>query len=480
MSWLDSVAGGADAVAGAIGRGLAAVYVGYGVCFLLLGTLFVVHGLVLVYLLGALRRPGLRVPLVALLAEVLYGLMNPLVYLAVIERSAWVPRHWALSLAGSIMLLIVWACRLTLGFDAFRGSRVARLYVRGLAIGVLVCVSAFLLKDGVGVGLAEAPAYGAAQRSTVEWSIGMVGWAAGVVFALAALYLIPGMLAVSHLRSTASEAVWDRGSRFFLDLPGLRWAVIALLVTTIAVAEYRPGAARVELIVARHRDEILDAGRRHAIDPALIASIVDVTHSDLTTPFAGYLERTVMAAWLTDPKDNFALARPLDVSVGIAQIRPLTAMAALVITAASPVPGEENLVWSAASKHFKEYRGVPALGNRWRLPRGAVQVANSPFQEPLPKREVVEALFDDRRNLEMCALILALYAAQWEAANPAWSIRERPEILATLYQLGFEKSWPKADPRPNAFGERVGEVYRGAFIQRLFGAADTQAATPTR
>jgi hypothetical protein len=92
---------------------------------------------------------------------------------------------------------------------------------------------------------------------------------------------------------------------------------------------------------------------------------------------------------------------------------------------------------------------------------------------------VVAVLFDDRQNIEMCALILALYAAQWEAANPAWSIRGRPEILATLYQLGFEKSWPKPDPRPNRFGEQIREVYDGAFIQRHFGSRTIHAGGST-
>jgi hypothetical protein len=92
---------------------------------------------------------------------------------------------------------------------------------------------------------------------------------------------------------------------------------------------------------------------------------------------------------------------------------------------------------------------------------------------------VVRQLFDDRLNVEMSALILALYAVHWEAANPAWSIRGRPEILATLYQLGFEKSWPKPDPRPNRFGEQVREVYHGAFIQRYFSSRTAHAGGPT-
>ena len=53
--------------------------------------------------------------------------------------------------------------------------------------------------------------------------------------------------------------------------------------------------------------------------------------------------------------------------------------------------------------------------------------------------------------------------------RPYWSIRQRPEILATLYQLGFEKSEPKPNPRPNRFGERVLEVYESPWMREHFG-----------
>jgi hypothetical protein len=236
--------------------------------------------------------------------------------------------------------------------------------------------------------------------------------------------------------------------------------------------------------VRHHQADIVAAARHHGVDPALLASIVYVTQRDLTNPLATRFERLVLGVWLVDAHDNFSFARRLDLSVGLAQIKPLTAMAALVIHAAPRVPPHDDLVWAAViglerPVSYKEYRGVPTLGRRWRLPAASVEALDSPFQGLLAKPRVVEALFDDRRNIEMCALILALYAAQWEAANPAWSIRGRPEILATLYQLGFEKSWPKPDPRASRFGERVREVYHGAFIQQHFRARTAHAGGPT-
>ena len=185
-----------------------------------------------------------------------------------------------------------------------------------------------------------------------------------------------------------------------------------------------------------------------------------------------------MAAWRVDAHGNFFVIRPLDLSVGVAQIKPRTAMSALVIRAAADGLYHDDLLWPRilrAAVNYKDYRELPRLGNRWQLPGATFASLESPFAGPVPKSEVVKQLFDDRQNIEMCALILALYAAQWEAANPTWSIRGRPEILATLYQLGFERSWPKRDPRPNRFGERVAEVHRSRFIQGSFGPGQARA-----
>lgn len=73
-------------------------------------------------------------------------------------------------------------------------------------------------------------------------------------------------------------------------------------------------------------------------------------------------------------------------------------------------------------------------------------------------------------NLATCALILALYQNQWEATNRDWSLRQRPDILATLYQIGFARSRPHGAPRSNAFGSRVRQVYEQPWLGELFGA----------
>ena len=456
----------------ATGRFLAVFYINYGLFFLLFGSVFLVHGLVLGYLLAGVWKPGLRLSPIVLLAEVLYGLVNPLIYLVIIERSGPPLRHWALSVAAGALLVAIWGSRFTLGVDRFRHSPAARVYVRWLSIVALAFPLGFLVKDVIPFVDAFRP--GAAANAPA-WSAREALWGGALLVSFGALYLIASVLAWNHLRSTESGHGWQGGRRFFMASPRIGWAAVAVVLATLALVAQRPSATEIEQLVRHHRAGILTAAQKHAVEPAVIASIIYVTQRDLTTPLADRLERLVMGAWLVDRTNNFFLAERLDVSIGVTQIKPLTAMAALVIQRAPVGPGGDDLVLATASRYYKEYRGGPRLGARWVLPLGAVEAIDSPFRGPLPKTQVVEALFDDRRNIEMCALILALYAAQWEAAEPAWAIRHRPEILATLFQIGFEKSWPKADPHPNRFGERVAEVYRSRFIQGLFGPGTGQA-----
>ena len=73
-------------------------------------------------------------------------------------------------------------------------------------------------------------------------------------------------------------------------------------------------------------------------------------------------------------------------------------------------------------------------------------------------RARLDQLLDERTAIQMAAAILDLHARAWETANPRWSIRHRPDILATLYTLGFDRNRPKPDPQSNAFGRSVAEA----------------------
>jgi len=121
-----------------------------------------------------------------------------------------------------------------------------------------------------------------------------------------------------------------------------------------------------------------------------------------------------------------------------------------------------------AEPEFYGYRNVELVGEGW-PPRVAAQLATkSPIPVPTERHVIARMLLNPESNLETCALILALYQKQWEATNPDWSIRRRPDILATLYQIGFARSKPHGAPRSNAFGDRVWQVYEQPWLGELF------------
>ena len=155
------------------------------------------------------------------------------------------------------------------------------------------------------------------------------------------------------------------------------------------------------------------------------------------------------------------LNRALDISVGLAQIKPRTAQTASVL-ATGRTPDELPRPASFG------YRDIEPLGGMWTGPAVVRVSRSSPIPVPAPRRAVAGALLDPAANLEMCALILALYQAQWEDANPAWSLRGKPEILATLFQIGFARSRPHGAPESNAFGARVREIYGQPWLAAIF------------
>ena len=133
-----------------------------------------------------------------------------------------------------------------------------------------------------------------------------------------------------------------------------------------------------------------------------------------------------MALWLKDRNGDF-VGTAFDISIGLTQIKPVTAQ-----TASQPV----------------------AFSGRTSLGAG--------------KADVVAALWNDGDNLRACALILALYQMQWDAGAPESQIGDRPDIVATLFQIGFERSHPKSNPQSNAFGRQVQAAYDSEWMRAAF------------
>ncbi len=468
------------------GAGLARAYVFYGIVILVLPGILFIHVLLLAAVTWAVawrargRQPWPFLPAFArrwgrLAVEVPFGLINPVIYLVVL--SATLPlrpsgAEWwlePLRALAWILLVLFWSFRL-FGAALSPGSRLARTGVRTLLMASLACLFLYAAKD---VWLLLESEVGGAKPFSMFTT----------VVRLSPLYLIPAVLLWDYLRSMSRSS----GQAFFL-LPDraarVAVAVVAgVLLATVGFAAYRRSDASVRRLVTSHRDSIRAAAARYEVDPRLIASIVYVTHRDQLSPFRDALERMVISAWARNMRkelgigppdhidrigsdENPMLNRALDISVGLAQIKPRTAQTASVLAKGLR---PDDLPRPA----FYSYRDVEPVGDGWTLAVAARISANSPIAVPAERHAVAAALLDAESNLATCALIIALYQQQWEASNSAWSLRGRPDMLATLYQIGFARSRPHGAPRSNAFGNRVRQVYEQPWLSQLFATPRT-------
>lgn len=450
--------------------------IGFHLWAVFFSKLFFVDFLVLWALTRSMVRrakgvdPWARVPAglrrsARLAVEIYFGLLNPVLYLVVITswpemyrlRTDTLLGGWiaALHAAAAGLLAAVWGWRL-FGPAIRPAPALARAARRWLMGTSLACLMVFAWKD----------------LSLLAHATGISNWPQFLLalLALSPMYAVPGVLLYDYWRESGSPP-GGAGSGFFLTSGRVSRAAIAaaaaLAILTFAYAARLRSHEEVQGLIRRHRQAIRAAAARYDTDPRLIAAIVYVTHRDQLTPFRDSIERIGGAAWTFGLPDR-SLNRALDLSLGLAQIKPRTLQTAAVLAAGGPK------AFRRAGLLLIEHDGegvFEPLGPGWRPPLDGRQFGLVP---PIPvyasREEIVASLYAPELNLEICAFLLALYQRQWEMADPAWSIRRRPDILATLYQIGFGKSKPHAVPRSNAFGARVREVYEKRWLGELVAA----------
>lgn len=425
------------------GRAVGGLYEGYAQV-LLLGCL----GPHLVFLLAypfVSGRPRLRGASLAL--ELTYGLINPVVYLTVFEPSLFAHAFPAQVGAFSLSLLgAYWAFRLfgpALPVPPSARSRVGR----GLLAVCAAWVALVAARD-----LVHTLTHPSADLNQP--------WRSLMPLIVSPLYAFPVLIALRQRRQLIDSQ--SQSPFFLLTRRARAWAVATAIgmIALVGCSLWRPAETVTREELALHRSEILDAAKATRIDPALIAAIIVVNQRESTSPLRSALEELVAGAWLTDPKSHELISGALNPSLGLAQIKPVTAQTALALNASAR---------SKTSIYSKEYREVPPPS--WAIAGIPVSLLPGPTSlgPDLPAKEaVVAGLLRPSTNIELCALVLATHAAKWEAQNPAWSPRSRPEILATLYSIGFERSHPNPDPRPNDFGVRVAARMKEPWLRETF------------
>ncbi len=458
-----------------MGDGLATVFTAYSILFLAAGAVAGIHigAMVLLWyhvarntepppVTSSLRRTA---PFWRWAAELSYGLLNPILYLVIlIPNVLSLQRHQTvrqvLTTTAWTLLVAVWAARLMGRPTAPARLERARRWVVALLIAGFATVLAHAALD-LWSALDALP-FARSSRAVV-----LLFLVPPLIFV--PVYAVPSLLIVRHLQRAWTPERWTRtGATAFFAAPSVTWplriASVALLLVTLTVAGYRLSTDDTQRFVLDRRDAILDAASTYDVDPGVLAAIMYVTHRDQLSPFRFELERLLMGGWAGDE----SLGPGLNISVGVMQIKPMTAGVACRL--------RENLIapeqrWVGLPKHQMM---SAATEQEWLLPPERLAAVPAPIQRSENRRRLVADLLDDRKNIATAAYLLALHQMQWEHADPAWSIRQRPDIQATLYQLGFDRSRPHGAPRSNAFGTRVLDVYRapwirGAFPKPMFG-----------
>ena len=440
---------------GQIGEGIASLWLAMG-CSLVLGSMtgFNQVALFVFSLLAWWGRPiGSVARLLALPFEIYYCLLAPIAYLLILTRSSGDAELFIdaqpsiLDPLAAVLILGMWSLRLLPSL----------VRVRWVRAGLLVCM-VVLVTYGV-KDLWQcyvSPPYVRGHLSTLE----NMGWFSGI----ASLYLIPLVIILGYLRRQRRDGQSVDPGGFYCLPKGLGLPIFIVGYSVVGVVwfslGYHPSDSQSRQMLRQHRGTIVRASERHDLAPETLGALIYVIQREQASPMGRRLESAMMQAWLVDATSHLLLSEALDLSIGLAQIKPVTAQTALRL-----VLGSRDQV--AVQPWPKQYRDVPQLGSRWILSEVWGQACELPVDGLPPKQEWVTHLEEEPTSIQIAALILDLYATQWEESQEGWSIRGRPEILATLYQLGFERSFPKPDPRSSPFGDRVAEVATSQWLLDL-------------
>lgn len=236
-------------------------------------------------------------------------------------------------------------------------------------------------------------------------------------------------------------------------------------------------------MLREHRGMIAGVAQRAALDPRLLAGIIYVAQTRDHPRFTGDLLEEFQVALMEGRRrgiglmDEFSL---LDASTGLCQVKPSTALQTVLGLsslhhwhAASPAAGIPPAKFRKAPPADRQ---SAATQPSWRFGRLSweLPVTAGDLRKPLAQRvQEFTAIAGPRQMLLTPKGSLLLAAAMLDALRAHWRrggfpIDGRPEILATLYNLGYERSRPHGAPRPNDFGRRVAAFMESDACRRLF------------
>lgn len=215
-------------------------------------------------------------------------------------------------------------------------------------------------------------------------------------------------------------------------------------------------------LLEKHRDEIATIAAEAELDPKLIAGIIYVAHTRDHPRLTGdVLEEVQFRLMQTDEFVGLGPAHhQLNASIGLCQMRISTADQTVMFWRKfwSGFGNQPGFSPSGGSSPFI-INDVDAGGEYWNRCRRVLGGASSGSWRGI--------LDDPSHSIALASMMLVTFREHWEESG--FPISDKPEILATLYNIGYERSFPKAHPKANDFGRRVLAWMQSPEAARLFG-----------
>ncbi len=247
------------------------------------------------------------------------------------------------------------------------------------------------------------------------------------------------------------------------------WALAAVAVAFLFAPFWlsipRVTHARALALVEDHRELIVEVAAEAELDPRLLAGIIYVAHRRDQPRWTGEFIDRLSSAMDDDlvMEPEFGATPILDASIGLVQMKRTT----LLSTCAYLEGVQGSGVWVGWEDLY--------FMNKPRLPEAIEQRIGISGEFYYAIGEAGPKLEQPSSALAAAGAMLFLLREQWrQAGHP---IDQRPEILATLYNLGYKRSRPHGSPRANDFGRRVKEFMDSDACRRLFPAEEVADGT---
>lgn len=319
-----------------------------------------------------------------------------------------------------------------------------------------------------------------AMRSTLGGAPKFFAWLIGVAYPLP--FFIGSMFVYASAWTEARRNAAEQVSRLRDRLRCTAMAAaLVLILGPYLISLPRAGHDRAMRLIEMHRADIVDVAGRADLDPRLLAGIIYVNQTHGRSRYLGNFIEDLGFETLRTPKTTVPL---YDGGIALCGVRPSAVGAmyyATSIAAIRPATGPAVPPPPGAATGGKVPLPPPprkAL-DQWLDERPIIRDLDLVIANPNPQHYYLRMAKEEHlrgalNNITLAAAILQIFRNEWRG----YHIDDRPEILATLYDLGFGIEKPNSNLKPNDFGRRVKAFMDSPECARLFPPAPKREGKP--